>query len=1086
MTGSRDPVDPAPTPEGTDAPAGPGEGGGPIAWMARHRVAANLLMLVLLIGGLIMLPRLAKEVFPRVTLDLVTVEVPYPGASPEEIEDGVLRAIEEEVRAIEGVEEVESFADESSGLVAVELMLGADRNQLLADVENAVRGITSFPEESERPIISLATNRQQVLSLILHGPTDVGHLRSLAEEIRDELIELDEITLVELAAVRPHEISVEVSRDELRRRNLTLASVAQLVRSSSIDLPAGDVETDAGEVRVRTAERRETAEEYRDIVLQADPDGGQVVRLGEIAEIEEGFQDLDRAAFYDGERAIRIDVYRVGRQTPLEVAGAARQFAKDRVDELPEGLGLAVWNDISTIYEDRVGLLLRNGYLGLALVLLVLALFLEPRLAFWVTLGIPISFLGAILPLPAFDVSINIISLFSFIIVLGLVVDDAIVVGEAIYRRQREGASAFDAAIGGAREVARPVMFSIATTCIAFTPMLFVPGVSGEFFRNIPIVVILVLLGSLVEALLILPAHLSHPMPRLLELLLTPFLWLMARLRSDDVSDGLERAVDRRYVPAVRLTSAHRYLTLAVGVALLLVAVGLRLGGRLDFSFLPRIEDDEVSANLTMPVGTPLPVTRDVLERLEVAARKTAEEAGDPEMVKGVYAQLGLQRKRDQESVAPPPSGSHVAMVTVDLVSAADRDLPSSEFVARWRERVGQLPGAETIVYTFSTGATAGAPINLRLTHEDRDRLEAAASEIADALASYAGVVDVDDGFTRGKPRLDVEVTPEGRAAGLTATDLAQELRGAFFGLEAFRFQRGRNEVRVYVRLPEEERRSLEDVRSLVLPLAGGGEMALSDAARITRDRAFTSIERYEMNRSVNVTADVTGTTNANRVMRRLRAEVLPEVEERYPGLRHMPGGQQQRQGESIGALLTGFAIAIVVMYAILAVAFGSYLQPLIVLVAIPFGFVGAVGGHLLLGYGLSLSSMFGLVALSGVVVNDSLLMVVAINELREGGASRFQAVVDGAARRVRPILMTSLTTFFGLMPMIFETSVQAKFLVPMAISLGFGILFATFILVFIVPALYLAFDDGQRLVAGLFDRILPSRRTHPEAASPG
>jgi multidrug efflux pump subunit AcrB len=1048
------------------------EGRGPIVWMTHNRVAANLLMIVLMVGGLLTIPRITKEVFPTAELDVVTVRLPYPGASPEEVEQGVILAVEEAVRGLEGVKEVRSFADEGVGLVNVELMLGQSRDQKLDEVQSEVGRITSFPQDAERPTVSLASTRRQVISLIYHGDVKEKTLRDLVERAREQLLARPEITLVELAGVRPLEIAIEVSQDTLRRYGLTLQGVAETVSAASIDLPAGDIATARTEIALRTTERAETARAFERVELVSRPDGTRV-RLADVATVRDTFEDIDQAAFYDGRLAARIDVYRVGDQSPLEVADAVKAFARQERARLPPNVGVAIWNDQSQIYADRMGLLLRNGLIGLTLVLLVLGLALEPRLAFWVTLGIPISFLGGLLFLPAADVTINLISLFAFIVTLGLVVDDAIVVGESVYRRRQQGAALRAAAIEGTREVARPVVFSILTTCTAFAPMLFVPGVAGQFFRNIPIVVILVLLASLAESLLVLPAHLSHPMPRLLALVLTPFLWLMSKLRSDRVSVLLDRFIERRYVPAVRRAVRYRYVTIAIGVFLVLGALGLQLGGRIGFTFLPRIEADEVTATLEMQVGTPFSITRDVAAELSEVARSTVAELAGPTALAGIYTEIGVLTRERTGDAAPPRTGSHFAQITVHLGPAGERDFRSSEFAERWRRAVGDVNRAQTLTYSYSLGATEGPPITLRLSHPDISTLEAAAADLADALRIYRGVRDVDEGFSYGKQRIDVELTPEGRAHGLTSTQLARELRGAFFGAEAQRFQRDRNEVRVYVRLPESERASLDALESLIIRTPQGGEIPLRRAADLRWGRAFTRIERTAMQRTINVTADIAGGITANQVVTDLSASFVPRLLEKYPELTLAPGGQQEAQAESLENLGAGFLLALIAMFALLAVAFRSYVQPLIVLCAIPFGMIGAVLGHLLLGYDLSLSSLFGLVALSGVVVNDSLLIGTAINAARERERDLVAATVQGAARRFRPVLLTSLTTFFGLSPMIFETSVQARFLIPMAISLGFGILFATLILAFIVPCLYLAVEDARRGVQRGLDRAL-------------
>ncbi len=1051
-------------------------GGGVLAWFAGHSVVANLLMIVFLFGGLLTIPRIKKEVFPRATLDVVTVTVPYPGASPREVEKGVLRAVEEEVRALEGVKEVRSVAAEGQGVVHVELLLGTDRNEMLSEVESAVGRITSFPEDAEEPTISLVSNRRQVISLVYSGDHPERVLQMWAERAREDLLARPDITFVQVSGVRPHEISIEISPQVLRRFGLTLRDVAARVTSASVDLPAGEIEARDGEIALRTTEREEDARQFARVPLVAGP-GGSEVLLGDVARVRDGYRDVDRATFFNQEPAVRVDVFRVGDEEPLEVSRAVQDFAREQRAELPPSVRIATWNDQSQIYADRMSLLLKNAYLGLAIVLIILALLLEPRLAFWVTLGIPISFLGAALLLPSVDVSINLISLFAFIVALGLVVDDAIVVGEAIYRRRQESKSYAEAAIAGVRDVAQPVLFSIATTCIAFTPMLFVPGVAGQFFRNIPLVVILVLAVSLVESLLILPAHLSHPMPRALEVILTPFIWLMKKARSDRVSEKLEEFVDRRYVPAVRAATKWRYVTLAVAVFALLLVVGLQAGGRLGFRFLPDIQDDQIRASVELPVGTPFSKTLEIQRQVVEAAQRAVPD-DDAGILQGVLSDVGIISARDQPSALVPRMGSHLAYVTADLVAAGKRTLTSKGFVERWRRELESLPETASVKFAYNAGATTGAPINLRLGHPDQSTLEEAAQRVAAGLGEYENTIDVDDGVTRGKERIDFQLTERGRAQGFTEADLARELRGFFFGAEVQRFQRGRHEVRVYVRLDEPDRDSLEDLERLTLRAPGGGEMPLGEVAELRWGHAFTRIERTDLRRTVNVTAYLQGEVTPGKIVAHFEDNRLREIRKEYPELSVDAGGQQQSQAEAVSSLASGFAVAAIVMYGLLAIAFQSYVQPFIVLAAIPFGFVGAVFGHLAMGFNLSLSSLFGLVALSGVVVNDSLLLVDSINRessrtKSEGSSSHPESLIDaaisGGALRFRPVLITSLTTFGGLSPMMFETGVQAQFLVPMALSLGFGILFAPLVLVFIVPSLYLALEDVRRLLRRFF-----------------
>lgn len=1093
---------------------------GVLAWMTKNPVASNLLMLILIIGGLLTLPSIKQEVFPEFELDLILVNVVYPGASPAEVEQGVVLAVEEAVRAVDGVKEVRSTATEGVGVVTVELMLGANADRALADVKSAVDRITSFPKDVERPIVSLALTRRQVVSVVVYGDVAEKALKELADRVRDELIDTGKITVVELAGVRPLEVSVEVPRAELRRYDLTLDQIAQRVTASSVELPGGGVKTAGGEVLVRTTERKDRAAEFADIVVLSRPDGSEV-RLGEIAEIEDGFRETDQEAYYDGKRAVMVNVFRVGDQKPLEISQLVNDYVKEHQSAMPPGVKLAIWSDMSEIYADRVDLLERNAWFGLILVFGVLGLFLEPRLAIWVTMGIPISFIGSLLIMPLADASINMISLFAFIVCLGIVVDDAIVVGEAIYTKRKQGLPPFEAAIAGVREVAVPVFFAVMTTVVAFAPMLFVSGVSGKFFRLIPIVVIAVLMISLVESLLVLPAHLAHKgfavligtaalvaglgfgLPHgvgaaigyALGTLLVGgvVLFAIGKLaerraygfilhQQQRFSGFVEWFVERVYAPMIDRALNRRLLTLSVCVAALVATLGLVAGGRVNFTFMPKVDSDVIVAELEMPYGTAVADTRAITQRmLESARQLAADKSENASALRGIFAQVGASGSmRGGAMPAGAGGGSHKSEVAVFLVPLKDRDFSSADFAREWRERIGEIPGARTLKLGFSTGPSAGSPIDVELSHRDIAVLEAAAARVATKLREYTGVYDIDSGFSAGKEQLDFRLKPAARSLGITELDLGRQIRSSFFGAEAVRQQRGRDEVRVFVRLPDAERRSEYDIEELLVRTASGGEIPVNQAADIERGRSYTEIKRRDGRRIVSVTADVdTARTNAGKVLADVEQQVIPEVLEEFPGLTYSLEGEQKSQRETMSSLWAGYAFALIAIFVLLAVVFRSYVQPIIIMLVIPFGLVGAVLGHVVMRYDLSLMSMMGVVALSGVVVNDSLILIDAINQFRREGMSRRQAIVAGGTRRFRPILLTSLTTFFGLTPMILETSVQARFLIPMAISLGFGVLLSTVICLLLVPAVYAVVDD---LALG-FSRLLAFVRGPGERA---
>lgn len=1032
---------------------------GPVAWMARNGVAANLLMIALLVGGGLFGLQVKQEVFPEFELDIVTVRVPYPGASPAEVETGIVLAVEEAVRGIDGVKRVEATSSEDIASVTIELEIGVNKNKVATDIRNAVDRIASLPQDAERPVISVASSRREVVTLVLYGEESELVLRALAEKVRDTLLVEPGITQVDLSGVRPLEIAIEVPQDELRRYGLTLEQIAARVRRASVELPGGSVKTRHGEVLLRTAERRDLGTEFAALALLTTADGTRV-RLGDIAGIRDGFQDTDESAFYDGRPGVMIKVFRTGSQGPLEVSSAVRNVLERIKPTLPPGIEVSIWEDNSEIYRERIDLLLKNAALGLLLVLFILGLFLEIRLAFWVTLGIPISFLGSALLLPVLDVSINMISLFAYIVTLGMVVDDAIVVGENIYEARLEGRDPLRAAIDGAREVAVPVTFSILTTIAAFMPMFFIPGFSGKLFRVIPSIVVSVLVISLVESLFVLPAHLAHTsreqsLPvRALNNLSSVFGRMM------------QFVIDAIYTPFLRVALAWRYVSLATGIAILVVTLGFIASGRLDFTFMPKIESDKVTADLTMPFGVSVEETKKVQALLVRKARALIEERGGDRICRGIFTQVGKLARRAHVGGRQGTGVGHLAHVQIALVGSDQRDFSAASLASAWRDAVGELPGVEALTFDAETGPSAGKPVHVQLSHRDVRVLEQAASELAALLREYPGVRDIDDGYSEGKPQIDFRIRPEAESLGISATDLGRQVRSSFYGIEAVRQQRGRDEVRVMVRLPEQERRSEYNVEALMLRTPTGGEVPLREAATVERGASFTEIKRVDGRRVLDVTADVEqGVTSGFKIKGALSSGPLEELCLKYPGLSAAFEGENKRQAESIEALRIGMMFALIVIYGLLAIPFGSYVQPVIVMSAIPFGIVGAVIGHVLLGYTLSVISMMGIVALTGVVVNDSLVLIDAANGFRARGMSAFEAINRAGRRRFRPIWLTSLTTFFGLTPMIFETSLQARFLIPMAISLGFGVLFSTFVILLLVPVLYLVVEDGLWLL---------------------
>ena len=1012
---------------------------GPIAWMVNNRVTPNLLMLFLLLGGLLITTRIKQEVFPEFDTDMVTVMVAYPGASPEEVEQGIVLAVEEAVRALDGVEEVTAIAREGVGMVSIELLEGADDQKVYQDIKQEIDRITTFPEESEEPEVTLEVRRRSVLNLDLYGDVSEWSLRNVAEEVRDRLLQDPQITQVELVGARKFEIHIEVPQERLRAYGLTLPQIAQKIRETAVEIPAGGVKTEGGEILVRFKERRDWASEFAKIPLVTTPKGS-LLSLGDVAFVSDGFEDTDNYSTYDRKRSIALSVYRVGKETPIGVSDAVRRALVEIEKDLPTGIHYAIGNDMSDIYRQRLELLMKNAFIGLILVLLLLGLFLEFRLAFWVTMGIPISFLGGLLFLPAMGVTINMVSMFAFIIALGIVVDDAVVAGENIYEHRQRGMKHTEAAILGARDVAGPIAFSILTNAVAFFPLLFIPGIMGKIFRVIPLVVITVFLISWVESMLILPAHLSHMRARgESKVAVTLHRWQQAFSRL------FMRFVEKVYGPILDRCLSWRYLTVSFGFFALMVVLGYVASGRIGMIMMPRVEADIAVVTAVLPYGSPLSKTTAVRDHLITSAGRLSEENGGEELVEGVSASI----KENQVEVI------------LYLTPPGVRPLPTAEVTRLWREQTGYIPGLESLQFEADRGGPgSGAALTVELNHRDIEVLDKASAQLAELLAEFPNVKDIDDGYTPGKQQFDFQLKPEGRSLGLTSQAVAQQVRGAFYGIEALRQQRGRNEVKVMVRFPEDQRIRESDIEQLLIRTPSGTDVPLMQIADVDRGRAYTVINRRDARRTVTVTADVVPIGETGQVQTTLNETVLPQLAREHPGLSFGYEGRQADMKESMQSLVSGFVLAMLAIYFLLAVPFRSYVQPIIVMGSIPFGVVGAVLGHLLMGYNLSIMSMMGIVALSGVVVNDSLILIDYANRLRSSGSEIHNAIHMAGIRRFRPVLLTTLTTFGGLAPMIFETSRQARFLIPMALSLGYGILFATLITLVLIPCFYLILED--------------------------
>ena len=1033
---------------------------GIIAWFAENHVAANLLMILLILAGVLTLTTIKLEVFPETSLDRISITTEYPGASPAEVEEAVIRRIEERLAGLAGIERIDSTAWEGLGTITIEVIKGWDLKTLLDEVKAEVDRITTFPGEAEKPIVREVTARVQVINIAVYGDARESTVKYLTEKIKDDITNLPGVTLADMFGIRKGEVHVEISEKTLRRYGLTLGQVADTVRRASLDLPAGSVKTEAGEILIRTKGRRYWADEFSDIAVITRADGSKVT-LRQIAFLSDGYEDVDLFARFQGKPAGVIQVYRVADQNALTVATTVKKYIADIKPSLPAGIDIEFFADMSEILRSRLNLLLRNMAIGLVLVILILGAFLNIRLSLWVTLGIPISFLTGLAILPHLDVTINMISLFAFIMVLGIVVDDAIIIGENIFRKQEEGLPPLEAAKAGAIEVGRPVIFSVLTTMVAFAPLMMGGGMMGKLLRNIPLVVIVVLFGSLVESLFILPTHLSRSKHA-------------GRIQNGMRKEKrtalwLKEFISGPYARAVNFCTRWRYATVALGIALLLVIMGMVRGGIIEFTFFPKVESDTLECSLTMPPGTPVERTIEVVRRLEKTARKTLAEADkkEPKDTRPLFqhsiALIGAQVGNNHGGTSTP--GGHLAHIWVQVLGGEKRKASTAKLAVQWRKNLGTIPDVESMTFK-SILHSAGKSVEVHLSLEDYENLLAAADELKEELKSYPGVYDVSDSFLPGKKEMQLKLKPTARSLGVTLTDLARQVRHAFYGAEALRMQRDKDEVKVLVRYPEEERKSMGYVEEMRIRTPDGSEVPFSVLADVTMEQGYVSIERTQRNRVIKVYADVDEVvTNANDVRNTLEKGFLQDLKFRYPDLRYSIEGEGKEQRESLADVQKGFIFALFCIYALLAVPFRSFTQPLVIMAAIPFGIVGAVGGHLIMGINITILSLFGMVGLAGVVVNDSLVLIHATNRLRREGATSEEAVTRAGGLRFRAIILTSLTTFGGLIPMILERSLQAKFLIPMAVSLGYGVLFATVITLLLIPCLYLILEDVHNLI---------------------
>lgn len=1023
-----------------------------IAWFARNRVAPNLLMVLVLLGGAYAAPKLQREVIPELKLQRVQIVTAYPGAGPAEVEDGVVSRIEDVIADLEGVKRLVSVSVSNVGTVVAEIEPNSDLKQVMSEIDARVTGLRNLPQDAEKPVVSELVFSQPVINLTFYGDVDEKTLKLLANNSLEEILTLRQITRAELINERADEIAIELSEQALQKYGLSFDLVSTLVKASSVDMPAGQIQTDAGEVLLRTDAKRRTGEEFAEMELLRAPDG-TLVRLADIASVTDGLAESDQEVRFDGKAAVTIQVSRVSGQDVIDITDAVKRYVDQLEPRLPEGVEIALWRDSSQLFKSRMDTLTENGLQSMILVFVSLMLFMRPAVAFWVTVGIVFSFMGTLLVMWLLGISLNMVTLFGFILVLGTLVDDAVVVGEAIYSEQRIRRKGVQAAILGTALVAYPVIVSVFTNIMTFTPILFLPGVQAQLWAYVPAIVIIAYMMSLLESLTVLPAHLAPLKPvNPEEHHRNPVMRLQRK-----IAMSMEQFAERHYQPALQKALDWRWVTLASFVGVLLLTLGLLAGGKIRIDFFPAVTADSIVVDVTMESGSPRSYTVAAVDRIEAALREVADEAD-------------LRRKPEQDPTIrhimrsigqaggglgiTTETGANTAQMFVELAPSEHRVLDMRELVERWRDRIGTVPYLKELKMNFALNFP-GADIEINLMARDKTIVATASRELQDRLLRYPGASEVSDSSRAPREELNFDLRPEAEALGLTTADVGRQIRQGFFGEEVQRLMRGREEVRVVVRYDEQSRQSESSLQSINIRTNDGAAVPLTNVTDIVREESETLITHVDRRRTTVVSANIDREKNdVNRVLEDLEVNFLPQLVARYPGLQWEYSGSKREEQEVTSSLYAAALIGVSLVFAAISILFQSYVQTLLIFTVLPFAVVGAILAHMLFGITLSMLSMAGIVAALGVCVNDSIVMVSYINERRKEGMSRDDAIRTAGLQRFRPIVLTTVTTFLGLSPLLTERAAQAQVLIPMAVALSFAVLVTTVITLFLLPVL--------------------------------
>lgn len=1045
-----------------------------VSVLIRNSVLVNLLVIFIILLGVLSSFNMVREIFPEIHVDVLMVSIPYPGADPEEVEEGISRKVEEAIDGIEGIKTYTTVSAENVGNTVIEVVEGFDLDAVRRDVRNAIDSISTFPVDAEEPVVQDITINDEIILLALWGEQEEHILKEFAEEIKDEIQALPSVSQVEIRGTREYEIAIELSESRLRQYGLSFNEVAQKVQSGSLNLSGGQLRTRGEEILIRTVGRKYTGEEFAKIIVRSTPTG-DIIRLGDVADIRDDFSEDEVIAKFNDHDAVMLYVFKTPEEDAIQIVKEVRDYVDGLQARLPSQLQATLWSDQSRIINAGLNTLLKNGAIGLIIVFLALWLFMEIRLSFWVTMGIPISLAGGLFIMYLVGASLNQISLFSLVMVLGIVVDDAIIVGEAIFVRRRAGDGPQEAAVNGVMEVGLPVLAAVTTSMLAFVPLAFVGGVLGKFVAIIPVAVVSALLVSLVESLFLLPGHLNH-LPEMKEL--NPAKMTRTQKMRARINKGIDWLDEHFYKRLVELCVEYRYVTLAIAIGFAAITFAVVATGRVTFVLFQPPDADSIIATVEFPAGTPIDVTWEAVEHIqnsgkELLGRLSEEEGVD--LVANIYSGAGLAGGADNFDGGG--AGVHSGFVRIELIPGAERETTTLDLETLWDKEVGLIPGAISQNYESLIGGPPGADIHVELRGNDTDVLVAAAADLKDRLGEYDGVFQVQDSFRPGKNELRLDLKPEAQALGITLDQLARQVYAGFFGVEPFRLQRGRDDIRVKVRYVRDERDQLAQLENVRIRTPQGFEVPFYSVANVEFTQGYATITRTDGQRTVDVTASVDpNIIGADEVLADMAERHLPELQNAHPGFTWQFRGARTQSRDAFAGLLVSFPAAMACIYLIIATVFRSYIQPMIIMTTIPFGLMGAIYGHILMGENLQMFSVFGMIALTGVVVNDAIVLIEAFNHNIATGLRTRQAIVHAGLRRFRAILLTSFSTVGGLAPLILENDPDGRTVVPMALSLASGVAFATVLTLLFIPAQLSILNDIRRIFHYLWYGEWPTR----------